>query len=88
MAGWEEGMARTLRASDDHAAVGSDVNACDGLVVAFELVFEGEAAACSSVELDIVVAGYSEGGVVGGEGVIGDGAVEKMVNFRRGHGGW
>ena len=75
----------TLRASHDHAAVRSNINACDGLIVAFQLIFEGEAIARVAVQFDIIVSCYSERLTVGREGVVGNGVVEEMVDFGSGH---
>ena len=73
-----------LAAGYDHAGAGRDVHACYGLVVALELVLErvfAGSGAGAGVEFDVVGAGDGEGLVVGGEGVVGDGGVEEVVDF-------
>jgi hypothetical protein len=53
--------------------------------MAFQLVLESKATTCAAIEFDIVVTGHCQSRTVGGEGMVGDGAVEEVVNFRRGH---
>ena len=48
----------TLRACYDAAGCWSDVDACDCLIVAFELILQGEFIAGAGVELDVVVSCY------------------------------
>ena len=48
----------TLRACNDAAGCWSDVDACDCLIVAFELILQGEFTAGADVELDVVVSCY------------------------------
>ena len=48
----------TLRACYDAAGCWSDIDACDCLIVAFELILQGEFTAGAGVELDVVVSCY------------------------------
>lgn len=74
-----------LRAGHDTAAVRGDIDTGDELIVAAELILEAELVALLGVELDIVGAGDGEGVAVGGEGVVGNGRMEQVVHFGRGH---
>lgn len=74
-----------LGAGDDFAGVGCDINTSDGLIVAAEGIGEGETFASRGVELDGVVAGHSQGGVILGEGMVTDWRMEEVVDGRRGH---
>lgn len=74
-----------MGAGDDLAAVGSYVDAGDGLVVPAQLIGEDEGVAGAGVELDIVLARDGDGLAVSGEGVVGDGAVKEVVDFGSGH---
>lgn len=53
--------------------------------MASKLIFESEFVAGSGVELDIVVFGDCQGLPVGGEGVIGNGVMEEVVDFWSSH---
>jgi hypothetical protein len=53
--------------------------------MAFKLVLQLESIADLTVELDSSVSGDSKDGVIGRERVVGDGVVEKVVDFGRGH---
>lgn len=74
-----------MRTSDDHAVVGSNVDARDRLVMALEFIFQDELGAGPFVEFDIAVSCDCEGLPVGGEGVVGNGMVEEVVDFWTGH---
>lgn len=80
-------MDLTLRASNNHATVGSYINASHSLVMALELVLEYKLGAGLLVQFDIVVSCNRKGLAVGGEGMIGNRVVEKMVDFRTRHDG-
>jgi len=53
--------------------------------MAAEFVDEFELLGGPCVEFYVVLAGYGEGSAVSGEGVVGDGGVEEMVDFWGGH---
>ena len=72
---------RTLRARHDHAAIWSNINTRDSLVMAFQFVLEVEFGPAFVVELDIVVSSDGQGLPVSGEGMVRDGMVEEMVDF-------
>ena len=78
-------MTHTLGAGDNATTVRSNVNAGDGLVVALELVLQLEGIANLAIELDGGVSGNGQRLMVRREGMVSDGAVEKMVNFGSGH---
>lgn len=69
------------------AAAGGNVDAGDGLFMAAQLVGGHKGVAGAGVEGDGGVAGNGEGVAVGGEGMVGDGAVEEMVDVRVHSGG-
>ena len=50
-----------------------------------QFILKRKALAASLVQIDIVLAGYGKRLAVGGEGVIRDGMVEEVVDFRRRH---
>lgn len=77
-----------LRAGDNLARVGSDIDAGDKLVVATQLVVQGEAGAIGRVQLDRVISSNGERFAVGSEGVVGDWVVEEVMNLGSGHGEW
>lgn len=79
---WRKG---TLRARHDLAALGCDVDTCDGLVVAGQLILQRVLVARALVQIDNVLTGDGEGLAVGGEGVVRDGVVEEVVDFWGGH---
>ncbi len=72
---------RTLRARDNATTVGSNVDTGDSLIVPLELILQLKGIAHLAIELNARVASDSEGGLVSREGVIGNGAMEQMVNF-------
>lgn len=74
-----------LRAGDNLARVGGNVDSGDELVVAAQLVVEGEARAIGRVQLDRVVSGDSQRVAIGREGMVGDGVVEEVVYLGGGH---
>lgn len=81
-------MARcTLRAGDDLATVGRNIDACDSLIVTSQLILERVLVSGALVQIDYVLAGYGEGLTVGGEGMVRNRVVEEMVDFWRSHGG-
>jgi hypothetical protein len=69
------------------SGVGGTLGARHGLVMAGELVLQRVLCARAPVQVDVVVAGHGERLAVGGEGVVGDGVVEQVVDVRGGHGG-
>lgn len=85
LAGLPDVGVAVLRAGDNAATVRGDVDAGDQLVVSAELILEAELVALLGVELDVVGTGDGEGAAVGREGVIGNGCVEQVVHFGRGH---
>lgn len=78
---------RTLRASDNHATVGGNVNTSHGLVMALEFILEDKFGSGFLVELDIVVSCNSKGLAIGGEGMVGNRVVKEVMNFGTRHGG-
>ena len=76
---------RTLRTSHDPATLRRNVDSSDSLVVTTKLVYELEVIARLAVQLDVVVAGDSDSLAITGEGVVGNGSVEEVVNFWAGH---
>ena len=72
---------RTLGASDNHATVGSNVDSCNSLVMAFQFVFQCKFGTRPIVEFDIVVSSDCEGLLVGGEGMVCNGVVEEVMDF-------
>lgn len=85
MGAWVAQGGPTLRASHNAPGVGGNVDAGDKLVMSLELVLELEGIADSAVELDLGVAGNSQGLAIGREGVVGDGVVEEMVDLGSSH---
>lgn len=79
----DEGWAckRTLRASYDLAGVRCDIDTSNSLIMTSQLILKLESLAASLVQVDIVLAGYSERLTVGGERMIRDRVVEKVVDF-------
>lgn len=75
----------TLRTSNDLAGIGRNVYACDRLVMPSEFILQFVSAAALLEQVDAVVASYGEGLAVGGEGMVCDGVVEEMVDFRASH---
>jgi hypothetical protein len=75
----------TLGTSDDLAALGRDIYRSHGLIMSFELVFQGKLVARSTVELDVVVSSDGDGLAVGGEGVVSDRMMKQVVNLRGSH---
>lgn len=53
--------------------------------MALELILQPVGVASLAVQLDVGIASNSQGLVVSGEGVVGDWAVEEMVNLGAGH---
>ncbi len=76
-----------LGTGDDAAGAGSDVDTGDGLVVTLELVLQLEGRTNSSIEFDRRILGNGESVAIGREGVVGNGAVEELVNFGSSHRG-
>lgn len=76
---------RTLGASDNHATVGGDINTSHSLVMALEFILEDKFGSGFLVELDIVVSCNSKGLAIGGEGMVGNRVVKKVMNFRTRH---
>ena len=79
------GGCRTLRARNNLAGNGSNVDARNRLVVARQLVLQLVGAAAFVEEVDVIVAGHGECVAVGGEGVVGDGMVEQVVDVWASH---
>ena len=77
----------TLRTGDDASRVGRNVYTGDRLVVSLELILQSKSLFSPAVELNGRVASDGQRLTIGREGVVGDGVVEKMVNFGRRHGG-
>ena len=75
----------TLRASHDLAGVGSNINTSDSLVMSSQLILKLESAARFRVQVDVVLASYSQRLTVGREGVVRNWVMEEVVNFRGGH---
>ena len=75
-----------MRASHDHPTSRSNVDTGDGLVMAFEFIFQGELVARFAVKLDVVVASNCECLPVCRERVIGNRVVEQMMDLWGGHG--
>ena len=86
--GFPDVCVAVLRAGDNLARVGGNVDAGNELVVTAQLIFQSEAGAIGRVQLDCVVASDGESLAVGREGVVGDGMVEEVVDLRSGHGEW
>lgn len=84
--GFPDVCVAVLRAGDNLARVGSNVDAGDELVVTAQLVVQGETGAIGRVQLDRVVSSDGKCLAVGRERVIGDWVVEEMVDLRGGHG--
>lgn len=76
---------QTLGAGHDHATIWRNINTSDCLVVTFELIFQSEPVAGLAVQFNCVVFGYCQCLPIGGEGVIGNRVVEKVMNFRGCH---
>jgi hypothetical protein len=77
--------AQTLGACHDHAARRSNVDASDRLIVTFELIFQHQLITRSLVEVNIIVASHSQGLPVSGEGMVGNGAMEEVVDLGARH---
>ena len=86
--GFPDVCVAVLRAGDNLARVGGNVDAGNELVVAAQLVVEGEARGIGRVQLDRVVSGNSECLAISREGVVRDWVVEEVVYLRSGHGEW
>ncbi len=78
-------LSRTLRARHNAAGVRRNIDARHSLVVAFELILQLERTSNPAIKLDRRVLGHCESRAIGGEGVVRDGVVEKMVNLGGGH---
>lgn len=76
-----------LRTCNNLAGIGRNVDACHRLVMSLELIAQLELVARPLIQVHCVLAGDGEGLPVGGEGVVGDGVVEEVVDFRGCHGG-
>jgi hypothetical protein len=63
----------------------SNIDASDRLVMSLELILKSKVASRPSVELDVDIPRNRKCLPVGGEGVVGDGVVEEVMNFRAGH---
>ncbi len=76
---------QTLGTCDNSAAARSDINTSYGFIVALQLILQLERIADFTIQLEGRVLGHSERLAIGGEGVVGNGAVEEMVNFWGSH---
>lgn len=78
-------MSRTLGARYNPSTLWCDINTSDGLVVTFQFILELELMPCSTIQLNTGISGDSQRLPVSGEGMVGDGVVEKVVDFGAGH---
>lgn len=78
-------MKLTLRARDNAAGVWRNVEAGDSLVMPLQLVLQPEGISSLAVQFDGRVSCDGQGRPVGGEGVVGDGVVEEVVDLWRSH---
>ena len=76
---------RTLRACNNAARVRCNVDTRDQLIVALQLVLELEGIADLAIQLDGRIPGNRNGLAISGEGMVGDGVVEEMVDFGSSH---
>lgn len=74
-----------MRASDNFARVGCNVNPSDRLVVPRQLILQLVTTARLLEQVDIVLASDGERLAVGGEGMVRNGVVEEVVNFGASH---
>ena len=72
----------TLRAGHNLATSWCNVYPSHSFVMSSEFIFQLELSTCLAVEVDVVLAGYSQRLTVGGEGMVRDGVVEEVVDFR------
>ena len=72
----------TLRAGDNLATIWCNVYSSHSFVMSSEFVFQLELSTCLAVEVDVVLAGYSQRLTVSGERMVRDRVVEEVVNFR------
>lgn len=75
----------TLRAGHDLAGVGSNINSRDRLVVSSQFILKLETTARLRIQVDVVVASYSQRLAVGGEGMVGNWVVKEVVDFGGSH---
>jgi len=76
----------TLRASHNHAAMRRNIDTGHRLVMAFEFILEREFRAGSVIQFDIVVSCNGQRLSICGEGMVGDGMMEEVVDFGSRHG--
>ena len=76
----------TLRACDNLAGHGRNVDAGDRLVVAGKLVLQNEPAGRATVQLHAAVAGHGQLAAIRAERVVGDRLVEQQVDVGGGSG--
>lgn len=81
---------RTLRARHNAATVRGNINTGDRLVMALQHICQLESISSLAVQLNRRVSGNSQSCMVGRERVVGNGVVEKVVNFGSSHfcGSW
>lgn len=72
----------TLRAGDNLATVWCNVYSSHSFVMSSEFIFQLELSTCLPVEVDVVLAGYSQRLTVSGERMVRDRVVEEVVDFR------
>jgi len=72
----------TLRAGDNLATIWCNVYSSYSFVMSSEFIFQLELSTCLAIEVDIVLAGYSQSLTVSGERMVRDRVVEEVVDFR------
>lgn len=74
-----------LRAGHNTAGVRRNVETGDSLVMPLQLVLQPEGIASLAIQLDGRISGDGQGRAVDGEGVVGDGVVEEVVDLGCSH---
>ena len=78
-------MRPTLRTRDDSPSCWRNIDACNRLFMTFQFMLKSELASRPIVELDVVISCDCQHLPVGGEGMVGNGIMEKVMDFRRSH---